>query len=252
MTRGNEQESLFESLSALMDGEASEFEVRRVLKAMVDDPDGELAQRWSRMQLASGAMARDAVCRVPAGLAGSISAAIAEEAPDTGAAGRGASSGPSDNPASNDPTWWRPFGRGAVAAAVAFVAILGVREFGGQPAGTSDLAAAPASAVQQTVQSTPQPTGFAIPTPTARLVSAGAPAILQPRIVPDQSAGVVQRRTPPPELMLHLNRVMAQHAEQSALTGTQGLLPYARAGYSAPEANKAPQQEQEDKAPERR
>lgn len=229
MSNGNHQQRLNESLSALVDGEASELEVQRLLKE--SDVSGsssaaDLAQRWSRYQLAANVLRGDKVAPVDLGLAASISAAIAEEPPLTGATEPAAANDASDGAARS--RWWRPLSRGAVAATVAFAAILGVQQIQ-SPQTVGDMLAGGERPAQQAVQSVPQPSGFLVPTLNTRAVSTA------PQLVPEQRAGVGPalqvQVAPSPELMRHLNRVMIEHSEQAARVGSQGMVPFARATY---------------------
>ena len=70
------RETLQESLSAVMDNEADQLELRRVLAV---SEDGELRGTWSRYQIARAAMRRELV--VPQlDIASAVSAALADEA----------------------------------------------------------------------------------------------------------------------------------------------------------------------------
>ena len=64
MSKG--QEKLKESLSALMDNEASEFEFRRILKESEANP--ELKQKWERFHMLSAAIRGELDNRINAGL----------------------------------------------------------------------------------------------------------------------------------------------------------------------------------------
>ncbi|GAB2881709.1 sigma-E factor negative regulatory protein [Microbulbifer echini] len=227
MSHGNHQERLNESLSALMDGEVSELELQRLLKASAASE--ELGARWSRYQLAASVMRREQTAPVDSGLAASISAAIDLEEPlsQEGSGGAIAANGLVNN------RWWRPLSRGAVAATVAFAAILGVQQMTDtqqSPVQGADLVAEVERPAQPVVQSAPQPSGFYVPAPSTRSVSTATP-----RFVPEQRGGVVGQQViqqaPTPELMRHLNRVMIQHSEQAAHVGSQGMVPFARATY---------------------
>jgi len=226
MSHGHHQDRLNESLSALMDGEAGELELQRLLKASAA---AEVGARWSRYQLAASVLRHEPVAPVDSGLAARISAAIEREEspPGSGSGGGDAADGLANS------RWWRPLSRGAVAATVAFAAILGVQQLqvadrGAQPGDA--LVAEVERPVQQAVQSAPQPSGFYVPAPSTRSVSTAAP-----RLVPDNQPGVtgqaVIQQVPTPELMRHLNRVMIQHSEQAAHIGSQGMVPFARATY---------------------
>lgn len=228
MSHGNHQERLNESLSALMDGEAGELELQRLLKASAASP--EVGERWSRYQLAASVLRHEQVASVDSGLAARISAAIEEEETPSVPAEHSAAVG-----GITSHRWWRPLSRGAVAATVAFAAILGVQQMqtGGtgvtQPGGEMTVAEVERPA-QPAVQSSPQPSGFYVPSPSTRSVSTATP-----RLVPEYQAGNTGQAAiqpiPTPELMRHLNRVMIQHSEQAAHVGGQGMVPFARATY---------------------
>ncbi|SDJ56600.1 sigma-E factor negative regulatory protein [Microbulbifer yueqingensis] len=229
MSHGSHQDRLNESLSALMDGEATELELQRLLKR--GSEGDEMAERWSRYQLAASIMRREQFAPVAPGLAASISAAIDAEGPlDTAASDAESSAGM----ATRSP-WVRSLSRGAVAATVAFAAILGVQQLS-QPdpaannTGAPQLAAEAPRPVQQAVQSAPQPSGFYVPAPTTRSVSTASP-----RLVPERQPGVpvqaVIQQAPPPELIRHLNRVMIRHSQQAGHVSSQGMVPFARATY---------------------
>ncbi|WP_071870579.1 sigma-E factor negative regulatory protein [Atopomonas hussainii] len=70
------RDALHESLSALMDGEASELEVRRLLRDSADD--GELRERWRHWHVARAAM-HDELQAPKLDLASRVSAALADE-----------------------------------------------------------------------------------------------------------------------------------------------------------------------------
>ncbi|GHC20729.1 sigma-E factor negative regulatory protein [Aidingimonas halophila] len=69
--------SALESLSALMDNEGDELELRRVLKTLEDAPDD--AEHWRRYHLARSLMQRDREVDVSTDLSAGIMAKIAEE-----------------------------------------------------------------------------------------------------------------------------------------------------------------------------
>src|SRR5690554_2104010 len=71
-------EKLRESLSALMDNEATELELRRVLKQAKDDPD--LLDHWQRYHLVRDVIHQQASAPAPVSLLAGIREAINEEA----------------------------------------------------------------------------------------------------------------------------------------------------------------------------
>lgn len=101
------REALQESLSAVMDNEADELELRRVLNAF---DDVETRETWARYQVARAVMHKDLL--IPRlDLASAVSAALADEAVPVKA-----TRGP-----------WRTVGRLAVAASVTLAVLAGVR-----------------------------------------------------------------------------------------------------------------------------
>ncbi|SFQ34238.1 sigma-E factor negative regulatory protein RseA [Geopseudomonas sagittaria] len=128
------REVLDESVSAVMDGEADELELRRVLTAAGED--AAVRERWARYQLARAVMHKQTVAP-GLDLAAAVSAAIAaEEAPAVVAA--------SKPPRSS----WSQFGRIAVAASVTLAVLAGVRFYNGQD---DSAALAPQLAQQPTL-----------------------------------------------------------------------------------------------------
>lgn len=144
---------LMESLSALLDGEATELEVRRVLKSGTEE---EVRTVWQRFQIAAALMRRD--CHSPLearqarSFASSVMAAIeAEEKGEPRVSPRetgarympgfmaGAGGGTLSHP------WFAGVGKVAIAASVTLVMLLGLNQFAlqevrGTPA-SSELAA---------------------------------------------------------------------------------------------------------------
>ncbi|MCK9505945.1 MAG: sigma-E factor negative regulatory protein, partial [Porticoccaceae bacterium] len=144
-----------ETLSALMDGEASDLEIRRTLRDISDN--AELRGTWQRYQLASAAMKRDLPPRVT-DLSLRISAAIDEES----------------TPKSSLSALLPRFGKVAIAASVTLVAVLGVQQI--QLTNTSQqLPKMAAADTKATGNSQFQlPAGYDLPPVTARTVSAGS------------------------------------------------------------------------------
>jgi len=70
-------DSLRESISALVDDEAQELELHRVLASMEDDE--KLRQTWKRYQAASFSMKRQLDCRFDLDISDRVSAALADE-----------------------------------------------------------------------------------------------------------------------------------------------------------------------------
>jgi len=206
-----------ESLSALMDGQADELEVRRVLKEVSEND--ELRDTWRRHQLAAAAMRRELPEQV-VDYSSAIHAALENEE---------ALGGPSAFSRVA-----KPLGRFAVAASVAVIALVGVQQYN-KPAGTPENTPATIASVDnvQVDFSTPQlrtSAEFGIPQVTARTVSAtngSQQGYSAPRSV-IQVTEVTPDKVTREQVQAYLNELMLQHTENAASNTNQGMLPFAR------------------------
>lgn len=187
------REALQESLSAVMDNEADELELRRVLNAF-DDADTRAT--WSRYQIARAAMHKD-LLMPRLDLAAAISVALADESTPA-KAGRGP---------------WRNLGRLAVAASVTVAVLAGVRLYN-----HNDVAGAEV-AQQQVAQ------------PSVTLPQVQGPAVLAgytegaDQVTVPMSSAADQATWHDQKLPGYIR----EHAQQSATSATDSALPYARA-----------------------
>ena len=197
-------EYLGESLSALMDGEASDLDTRRVLKALaLEDSQNAMLMRdkWRRYQSVSSVMKGDVICKVDYSV--DITRAIAEEAIFK------------VNPLVKILS---SSGRLAIAASVALVAVLGVQQFN-LPAGSTDEAAGFAYIDETSVEGL---VGPANQLPAGWTISEE----LQVRTV---SADSVEKDIYSEEdARAYLAYVLAKHASKAPYVRSQGMLPYAR------------------------
>ncbi|MCQ9422537.1 RseA family anti-sigma factor [Pseudomonas sp. LJDD11] len=186
------REALQESLSAVMDNEADELELRRVLNAI---DDAETRATWSRYQVARAAMHKE-LLMPHLDISAAVSAAIADEASPL-KPGRGP---------------WRTLGRLAVAASVTVAVLAGVRLYN-----QDEIAGA------QLAQQNQQPVNLSVAQPQGPAVLAGytteqaGPAA---NGAVEGQAGADDQRVP---------GYLRQHAQQAALKETESALPYARA-----------------------
>ena len=191
------REALHESLSAVMDNEADELELRRVLAA---DGDTEMRSTWSRYQIARAAMHKELI-EPRLDIASAVSAALADE--------------PAITVAKPQRFAWRNIGRIAVAASVTVAVLAGVRLYNqSEVAGPqiAQQAAQPSLAVPQTNQGPAVLAGYS--------EGAGAPEV-QAATGEGASESWHEKRLP---------AYVRQHAQQAAFgSGTEGALPYARA-----------------------
>ncbi|MBK3478086.1 anti-sigma factor [Pseudomonas sp. MF6751] len=187
------RDALQESLSAVMDNEADELELRRVLNAF---DDAETRDTWSRYQVARAVMHKDLL--IPRlDIAAAVSAALADEAVPAKA-----SRGP-----------WRSLGRLAVAASVTVAVLAGVRLYNQDEIAGNELA----QQTQQPVMAGPQVKGPAVLAGYNESTDTTGP--MANGVLQGQSGWQDQR----------LPGYLRQHAQESAAKGTDSALPYARA-----------------------
>lgn len=190
------RETLQESLSAVMDNEADELELRRVLAAS-DEP--EMRATWSRYQLARAVMHKE-LLEPRLDIAAAVSAALSDEAVPAKVA-----RGP-----------WRGLGRIAVAASVTVAVLAGVRFYN-----QDDLAGA------QLAQQATQPTLVAPQTQGPAVLAGYTEDADSMRQGPQLNAQPQQLGSEWHEQ--RLPAYLRQHAQQGAANGADAVLPYARA-----------------------
>ena len=187
------REALQESLSAVMDNEADELELRRVLNAI---DDVEMRATWSRYQIARAVMHKE-FAEPRLDIASAVRAAIADD----------------DAPKQVAGSPWRTVARLAVAASVTVAVLVGVRLFHQDEIAGAELA-------QQG-----SPTTLSAPQVQSPAVLAGYNESADQAKGP-MANGVLQGQGALDE---RLPGYLRQHAQQAALKGTESALPYARA-----------------------
>ena len=191
-------ESLQESISALMDGEAEQLEVRRVLQATDQDPA--VRGTWERYQLARAVMHKEP-WQANVDLSAGIAAALANEsAPRASAKLPGA---------------WHTLGKFAVAASVTVAVLVGVRMVneGSVPGESAIVAERSVPAAVEQVQApavAPQP---------GTAVLAGFQSSGDAQATPAAPAWQEQR----------IGDYLRKHAENAAQSPAPQLVPQARA-----------------------
>lgn len=108
------------TLSALLDGDVSAFEVRRVLDQIGERP--ELADKWARYSLGRSLLEGEPFRRASAGFSARVMDAVDREAVPVSAR----SISGQRKPAGQGRRWLEPVGRAAVAASVAVAVFLGM------------------------------------------------------------------------------------------------------------------------------
>ncbi len=227
MTQQNTHHPLAESLSSLMDNEASELELQRVLKA--SESDSEVKATWSRYQVARAALHRDLPMLEMGDFAARVSAALEQEENHT------ITSAPV-TPEKKAVQWWQNVARFAVAASVAGGVVLFAQNFGGVNPETAAVAATP---------QVDAPTAAAVPAPSlpagyhAQPLSARAVGLQtgyesrqqdnrQVVFVPLPSSSQTAAQVSDEEVRDYLNKLIEEHADNAALNSGQGMLPFAR------------------------
>lgn len=109
------------TLSALLDGEVSAFEVRRVLEQVDEHP--ELADRWARYSLGRSVLEGEPFRRASDGFSARVMDAVGREA---GLVRTEETPGQQQELTGRDRRWIEPLGRLAVAASVAVAVFLGM------------------------------------------------------------------------------------------------------------------------------
>ncbi len=222
MSEQNRPQVLAESISALMDNQASELELQRILKA--SEQDAEVKATWARYQMASAVIRGEQAPIVMSDFAARISAAIDEE--DT------LVEQPAPVVASKPQQGWRyQLGRVALVASVAGGMILGVGELNvatlaPQVAGNS--VTAPVQAPVDT--SISLPSGINSPMLNTRTVAVQTGFESRPQenrrvnFQPRQPNTAVSDE----EVSRYVNQMIKAHSDNAAMNAGQGVLPYAR------------------------
>lgn len=226
---------LTESLSALMDNQASELEIQRLLKALESNP--EIKSTWSRYQIASAGLKGDFPVMASSGFAAGVSAAIAaeeiyiEQPQQLGSStvSQQASAGLTVMPLS----WWQQVSRVAIAASVAGVLIVGVQQYQSlAPQGAQMAVSAPAAAPNGSteIKAADLPSGINAPALSARTVAVQSGYESRPQesrrvmFVPRQQAAPIYNE----EISTYVNQLIQEHTDNASLNSGQGMLPYTR------------------------
>ncbi len=196
---------LKESLSALMDNEANELEMHRVLDHL--QKDEAFRQTAFSYQLIGETLRKENNAFAGIDISSAVSDAIGQE--------------PAVNTEERFTGRWQSLGRFAVAASVTLAVIVGVQLWNGQQAGQPEVAV-----VQEPVQPVAQDTGSLVADYGAVGVLAGY-GTEQKGLTPSQlnrarvfADNVARER---------FSAYMLQHAEQQSSYTAQGMLPFVRA-----------------------
>lgn len=193
-------ESLRESLSALMDDQADELELRRILQQSESDP--QLRATWARYQSVRAILHKEP-WQPGLDLSAAVSAAIADE------------------PALQSATsprrsrWSAGLGRVGVAASVTLAVLVGVRMFN-----QGDLPEQPALLAEQPALQQPWQGSMAV-VPPPGAVLAGLQTV--------SAEGTAEPETPSAWQEQRVEQYLREHAEQALRAPAVQVVPYARA-----------------------
>ncbi len=194
-----------ESLSALMDGEAEELEVRRLLGQAAAGADVEITALWSRYHCARAVLQKDPLTYAHIDISASLREQIASE-PAYSAAVNSAASEAAAAPAEWQTAFnFKPLAGLAVAASVTAAVFFGVQ----------GLDSAEPVAPQDTLAGNTQ-----LPNAERNV-----------RTLPDEQASEraqVAAAKFETEQRLRMQTLLRLHAQQASLNGSQGILPLAR------------------------
>ncbi len=225
----NSSDHLFESLSAMVDNEASELEMRRVLKNMENNP--EVLERWRRYHMIGSVMRKELSGNLtnPGTLVSSISNSLNHENAD--ASVNGTVRAPA-NRALRDMV-----GKTAIAASFAATLVMGFNYLGSSRNGDMQNSAGAFAGTSVQTASTPAqfqavahaPVGFELPMPEARNVSLASGSGVSTSSVESRSlGGIYMDDITDYETQEMLNRLLIQHAERASAHGGLGIMPFAR------------------------
>ncbi len=206
---------LAESISALVDNEASELELARILKS---SDAAKVAHIWASYQVSSAAVRRD----LPTDFAANMSLSFSERVSTAIESEAAHTASKVEKPLSG---WWLGLSRMAVAASVAGAVVIGLQSFNqdtstagqGILANTQPTLDAPDISV---------PIGFNAPALTARTVSAEYGATPTRQVVFEPRKASV--KVPNEQIKAYLDRLVGYHTDHAAINSAQGMLPYAR------------------------
>lgn len=194
-------EPLREMASALVDGEASEFERRRVLEGM----DADVRDLLSRHYLLRAVLRREATVLCPPALTRSMLDALDAEAAPASAAGTAR---------------WRGWAAGAaVAASVCFMTVVGARFY---LAGEQSEAGAPVAGALA-VGDLGAPAQRPVPLPGSA-VAVGFDSERSRAVERRAQTGLDPDRAAEQRLQMY----MVEHAQNAALNASRGMMPFAR------------------------
>ena len=210
------KDQLSETISAVMDSQADDLEVRRLLKTLDNASEEEAAAilaQWESFHTIGSVLRNESrgnnetpTMRASSNFAASVSAAIADEAPMDKAARR---------PSKSDPMWQRF----AVAASVTLAILVGVQEYESMQAGDASYTADNAVTVPA-LQSVDQSVDQSVVDLTAVQLASSEVAL--------ESSMSEAEKLEAIEAQERLNEYLLEHTNHAAKQSGQGMIPFAR------------------------
>ncbi|MBT5293335.1 MAG: hypothetical protein HOL40_06405 [Cellvibrionales bacterium] len=210
------KDQLSETISAVMDSQADDLEVRRLLKALDNASEEEAAAilaQWESFHTIGSVLRNESrsnnetpTMRASSNFAASVSAAIADEAPMDKAARR---------PSKSDPMWQRF----AVAASVTLAILVGVQEYESMQAGDASYTADNAVTVPA-LKSVDQSVDQSVVDLTAVQLASSEVAL--------ESSMSEAEKLEAIEAQERLNEYLLEHTNHAAKQSGQGMIPFAR------------------------
>lgn len=187
-------ERMNEALSALMDGEVEELELRRLLKASAE-PDSAVRQTWRRYHQQQALRSSDSVGLLHLDISARVADSLAQQPPLSTPVSAGG--------------WKKPVASVAIAASVALAVFIAAPALQQQPASSQPVLTAQ--------NSNPLP-NRAFPVAATSATSGTQPASVQQTV----SSPVRSVNNP------QLEQYFLRHTEQAALNNGHGMMSFAR------------------------
>jgi sigma-E factor negative regulatory protein RseA len=227
MSEQDLQQSLAESISALVDNQASELELQRILKASEKDPN--VKATWARYQMMGAILRGEQASQsimASADFSARVSASLAVEEQSIVIAAQ-----------KSNQSWWHQLGRVALVASVAGGMIISVQQYNSNAIQSEMASTGNSATISPSIVSTVSlPSGINGPVLNSRSVALqtgyetrpqeNRRVMFQPRqaVIPNATAAAISEE----ELTRYVNQMIQAHSDNAALNSGQGVLPYAR------------------------
>jgi sigma-E factor negative regulatory protein RseA len=211
--------NLAEAISALVDNEASELELQRILKASAQNPG--VKATWLSYQRVGRALRGEALLNTQTPMplpdfAARVSAAIAAEQP-------------TKTVSVSHKGWWYQLGRVALVASVAGGMVFSVQQFNTATHTGAEIASAGLTAPTITAPAVSLPSGIntTLNTRTVAVQTGYETRPQESRRVTFQPATTTEAVSDD-EITAYVNQMIQAHSDNAAMNSGQGVIPYTR------------------------